>query len=498
MYTLGYDVGSSSVKAAILNLETGKVVSSAFFPKTEMPITALRAGWAEQDPNMWWENVKLATAEVLSTSRVKRDQILAIGISYQMHGLVIVDKNNNSLRPSIIWCDSRAVEIGRRAFSSIGAEKCLGSLLNSPGNFTASKLRWVKENEPKIYDRIDKFMLPGDYIAMRLTGEAATTLSGLSEGIFWDFKNDSTAAFLFEYYGIDSKLLPQIVPTFGEQGRLNHFASQALDLPEGIPVSYRAGDQPNNALSLNVLEPGEIAATAGTSGVVYGVSDTLMYDPMSRVNSFAHVNHRSDVQRIGVLLCINGTGIANSWIRRITGQQSIDYALLNKAASAVPPGSDGIVVLPFGNGAERMLENHDTGAQFLNLQFNIHTTPHLVRAIQEGIAFAFNYGIEIMHGMQIKPTVIRAGLANLFLSPIFAETLAQTAGVTIELYSTDGAQGAARGAALGVKHFASRQEMFNGLERLKIIEPQSSRRAAYTELYHSWSSALNQILQNKG
>jgi xylulokinase len=498
MYTLGYDVGSSSVKAALLNLETGKTEGSAFYPKTEMPITALRAGWAEQDPNAWWENLKLATAEVLSTSRVQQNQILAIGISYQMHGLVLIDKNKNSLRPSIIWCDSRAVDIGRRAFSSIGAEKCLGSLLNSPGNFTASKLRWVKENEPEIYDRIHAFMLPGDYIAMRLTGEAVTTLSGLSEGILWDFKSNAAAGFLLEHYGIDSKLIPPLVPTFGEQGRLTRSASQTLGLPEGIPVSYRAGDQPNNALSLNVLEPGEIAATAGTSGVVYGVSDTLKYDPLSRVNSFAHVNHQSDAQRIGVLLCINGTGSANSWIRRCTGQQSIDYALLNDSASAIPPGSDGIVVLPFGNGAERMLENHDTGAQFLNLQFNIHSIPHLVRAVQEGIAFAFNYGIEIMHGMEIQPTVIRAGRANLFLSPIFADTLAQTAGITIELYSTDGAQGAARGAAMGIKYFASRKEIFNGLERLKIIEPQNSRRSAYADLYHRWSSALNHILKNKG
>ncbi|MGD0339563.1 MAG: FGGY family carbohydrate kinase [Bacteroidota bacterium] len=498
MYTLGYDVGSSSVKAALLNLETGKVEASAFFPKNEMPITALRAGWAEQDPNMWWENLKLATSETLSISHIKPDQIIAIGISYQMHGLVIVDKNKQALRHSIIWCDSRAVEIGRKAFDALGAEKCLGSLLNSPGNFTASKLRWVKENEPKLYDRIDKFMLPGDYIAMRLTGEAATTLSGLSEGILWDFKTDSIASFLLGHYGIDPRLIPHIVPTFGEQGRLSRPASQELGLPEGIPVSYRAGDQPNNALSLNVMEPGEIAATAGTSGVVYGVSDTLKYDHASRVNSFAHVNHRTDAHRIGVLLCINGTGIANSWIRRITGQQSVEYARLDEAVSKIPAGSGGIIFLPFGNGAERMLENRDIGAHFLNLQFNLHSQSHLMRAIQEGIAFAFNYGIEIMHGMNIKPTVVRAGLANLFLSPIFSETLAHTAGVSIELYSTDGAQGAARGAALGVKYYKSRTEMFNGLQRLKVIEPQNSRTAEYRNLYEHWSSALNQILQLKG
>ena len=498
MYTLGYDVGSSSVKATLLNLETGKVEASAFSPKTEMPITALRIGWAEQEPMMWWENLKLATSEILSASRIHKESIIAIGISYQMHGLVIVDKNKQVIRPSIIWCDSRAVEIGKKAFKKIGAKKCLGSLMNSPGNFTASKLRWVKENEPKLYDRIDKFMLPGDYIALQLTGETVTTLSGLSEGILWDFKSNSIASFLLREYGIASDLIPRLTPTFGEQGRLSHSASQALNLPEGIPVTYRAGDQPNNALSLNVMEPGEIAATAGTSGVVYGVSETRKYDPASRVNSFAHVNHSSDAQRIGVLLCINGTGIANSWIRRTTGQQTLEYSKLNEIASTAAVGSGGVLVLPFGNGAERMLENRDIGARILNLHFNIHSQAHLVRAVQEGIACAFNYGIDIMHGMNIKPKVIRAGLANLFLSPIFANTLAQTAGVSIELYSTDGAQGAARGAALGIKYFISRQEAFKGLERLKIIEPHNSHSAVYQELYQHWSSALQRTLLSKG
>lgn len=497
MYTLGFDIGSSSVKVSLLNLETGKSEASAFSPKNEMTIMAARPGWAEQDPNMWWENLKIATAEVLSTSRVKSDQIVAIGISYQMHGLVIVDKNKQVLRPSIIWCDSRAVEIGRDAFTAIGAEKCLASLMNSPGNFTASKLRWVKMNEPKIFEKIDKFMLPGDYIAMRLTGDTVTTESGLSEGILWDFKSNSPASFLLEHYGISKDLIPPIVPTFGEQGRLTESSAKEFGLTKGTPVSYRAGDQPNNALSLNVMEPGEIAATAGTSGVVYGVSDALKYDPPSRVNSFAHVNHKKDARRIGVLLCINGTGISNSWMRRITGQESVKYSKLDEMAMSTPIGADGLLYVPFGNGAERMLENCDTGAQLLNVQYNIHTSSHLMRAVHEGIAFAFNYGINIMHEMDMRPKVLRAGQANLFLGPIFRETLAQVAGVTIELYNTDGSQGAARGAGLGVKQYKSREEMFKGLERLKVIESKSSEKAKYTELYEKWACALNRILQTK-
>jgi xylulokinase len=494
MYALGFDIGSSSVKVALLNLESGKLEASAFSPKNEMPITAVRAGWAEQDPTMWWENLKLATAEVLRSVPSTRDKIIAIGISYQMHGLVVIDKQKQVLRPSIIWCDSRAVEIGQKAFSAMGPEQCLSSLLNSPGNFTASKLRWVKENEPKIFEKIDNFMLPGDYIALRLTGESTTTLSGLSEGILLNFKTNSLATSLIDHYGISPELVAPLVPTLGEQGRLSKSASQELGLPQGIPIAYRAGDQPNNALSLNVMEPGEIAATAGTSGVVYGVSGTLKYDPVSRVNSFAHVNHTAQAPHIGVLLCINGTGSSNSWIRRVTGQQSVEYARMNDLASSVALGSEDLLCLPFGNGAERMLENRDIGAHFHNLQFNIHTQAHLVRAVQEGVAFAFHYGIEILHGMDIKPTVIRAGLANLFLSPIFCSTLADTTGITIELYNTDGAQGAARGAAMGTKHFASREEMFKGLERIKVIEPQKSRAGDYREIYARWASTLKRYL----
>jgi xylulokinase len=443
---------------------------------------------------MWWQNLKSATAEVLAASKIKPDQIIGIGISYQMHGLVVIDKNKQVLRPSIIWCDSRAVEIGRKAFSEIGSQKCLSALLNSPGNFTASKLKWVKDNEPQIFEKIDKFMLPGDYIAMRLTGEAVTTESGLSEGILWDFKNESPANFLLEHYGISKSLIPPIVPTFGEQGRLTESAAKELGLAKGTPVAYRAGDQPNNALSLNVMEPGEIAATAGTSGVVYGVSDALKYDPPSRVNSFAHVNHKKDARRIGVLLCINGCGISNSWMRRSTGQENVKYSELDRMAMATPIGADGLACLPFGNGAERMLENRDIGAQLMNIQYNIHTPAHMMRAVHEGIAFSFCYGINVMQEMDMKPKVMRAGQANLFLGPIFRDTLAHVAGVTIELYNTDGSQGAARGAGLGVKRYKSRDEMFKGLERLKVIEPKSADVPKYTELYNKWAAALKKVL----
>ncbi len=490
MLLLGYDIGSSSVKASIIDAETASVIASAYQPKQEMLINAPKNGWAEQDPESWWENLKLATGDVLDKSEIDPDQIGAIGISYQMHGLVIVDKDYNVLRPSIIWCDSRAVEIGDKAFNELGNQRCLSSLLNSPGNFTASKLRWVRENEPEIYEKIHKIMLPGDYIAFRMTGMAMTTISGLSEGIFWDFEESKLGDFLLDHYGISEDLIPDIVPTFSEQGRLGLGVAAELGLKSGIPVTYRAGDQPNNAFSLNVLNPGEIAATAGTSGVVYGVSDEITYDPESRVNTFAHVNHEKSRPRLGVLLCINGTGILYSWLKRNLGPAGIDYDQLNKMALDIPAGANGLTILPFGNGAERMLNNKDLGCTIANLNFNIHSDAHIIRAAQEGIVFAFHYGMEIMKNTGIQPAVIRAGHANMFLSPVFRESLAALTGAVIELYDTDGAQGAAIGAGVGCGHYPGFKSAFSNLKKIKVIEPDPVIHEPCQEAYQTWQSEL--------
>ena len=490
MYLLGYDIGSSSVKASLVNAETGKCVASAFYPKTEAPIIAVRQGWAEQDPQMWWDNLKLATQAVLSESGADARDIKAIGISYQMHGLVCVDKDQRVLRPAIIWCDSRAVSYGQQAFEALGKDMCLGHLLNSPGNFTASKLKWVKENEPDIFARIYKVMLPGDYIAMRLSGEICTTVSGLSEGMFWDFRENRVARFLMDYYGFDESILADVRPTFAEQGRVSAKVAQELGLPAGVPITYRAGDQPNNALSLNVFNPGEIASTAGTSGVVYGVNGSVNYDPKSRVNTFAHVNHTTSQTRLGVLLCINGTGILNSWIKRNVAPAGISYNDMNDLAAQAPIGSAGVSILPFGNGAERVLEDRETGCSIHGVNFNVHDRRHLIRAAQEGIVFSFKYGIEVMEEMGMTVKKIHAGHANMFLSPIFRQTLAGVTGATIELYDTDGSVGAAKGAGIGAGIYRDNTEAFATLEKLEVIEPVEADRQAYVDAYGRWKQCL--------
>lgn len=491
MYFLGYDIGSSSVKVCLVEAESGKIVASDFYPKQEMQIIAEKPGWAEQHPSDWWENLKKAHHSVMEQSRVPGKNVKAIGITWQMHGLVLVDKDKKVLRPSIIWCDSRAVPYGEKAFKTIGEEKCLSHLLNSPGNFTASKLAWVKENEPHIYEKIDKLMLPGDYIAMKLSDEVAVTIEGLSEGMFWDFKNQSLSKDILEYYGIPESFIPPIKPIFGHQAEVSARAANELGLQEGTPISYRAGDQPNNALSLNVFNPGEVASTAGTSGVVYGVSDKLEYDTLSRVNTFAHVNYTQDQIRLGILLCINGTGILNSWLKRNLALEGFSYSDMNDLASQSPIGSKGISIIPFGNGAERVLENKDVNSSFHGINFNIHNKCDILRAAQEGIVFSYQYGMEVMKQMGMNIHLIRAGYANMFLSPIFSQTLANISGATIELYNTDGAAGAARGAGIGIGYYNSNKEAFACLEKLTTIEPQAQYREACDMAYDKWKSHLN-------
>ena len=495
---LGYDIGSSSIKATLMDADTGQVLAAATSPDKELEIVAKQLGWAEQDPAVWWEHVMTATKKIQAQAEFDAGDVHAIGISYQMHGLVVVDKNKQVLRPSIIWCDSRAVQIGEQAATDIGREKCLKSLFNLPGNFTASKLKWVMENEPKVYSNIHKMMLPGDYIAMKMTGDIKTTLSGLSEGIMWDFEGDGLADFVLDNYGISSDLVAETVPTFSIQGELTKEAADELGLDAGTMISYRAGDQPNNALSLSVLQPGEIAVTAGTSGVVYGVSDQKNYDRQSRVNVFVHVNHSAEDPRYGVLLCLNGTGILNSWLKHnFVAGEGLDYEQMNELAAQVPVGSDGLVILPYGNGAERTLQNRNIGAFVHGWNFNIHKKAHFLRAAQEGIVFALNYGLGIMRDMGIQLNTVKAGNANMFLSPLFAEAFATVTQATVQLYNTDGSQGAARGAGIGAGVYKGPDEAFVGLEPVKTIEPNDKLASAYQQAYAGWEEVLKQQIERR-
>jgi xylulokinase len=493
MYLIGYDIGSSSIKAALVDARDGRVLGMARHPEMEMPIDAPQSGWAEQRPEDWWAHVCAATRNLLRQTGVEAGAIAAHGIAYQMHGLVLVDSDHRPLRPSIIWCDSRAVDIGRQAFDYLGRQACLRNLLNSPGNFTASKLRWVKENEPRLLEKAHRMLLPGDYIALCFTGEANTTISGLSEGILWDFQRKDLARQVLEHYGIDELMLPEIVPTFSIQGRVSPAAAAATGLPASIPVAYRAGDQPNNALSLKVLEPGEVAATGGTSGVVYAVTDEPLFDARSRVNGFAHVNYTRERPRVGVLMCVNGAGIQYSWLKRQVAAERLSYAEMEALAASTPPGADGLSALPFGNGAERILDNRNPGAWIAGINFNRHTSAHLLRAGLEGVAFAFAYGMDIMRDMGLRLDIIRVGNDNLFQSRVFGETVATLGACRVEMFETAGAIGAARGAGVGAGLYSSLEEAFHDLQPVGAYEPAPDA-ALIQSAYQRWRETLAHAL----
>lgn len=495
MYLLGYDIGTSSIKASLVDISTGKCEASAFYPETEAEIIVKKVGWAEQDPENWWTNLIQATRKLEGQQPGKLKEVKSIGISYQMHGLVCVDRDCKVLRPSIIWCDSRAVPYGNKAFDGIGHDRCLEHLLNSPGNFTAAKLAWVKENEPEVYSKIYKIMLPGDFIAMKLSGGTInTTISGLSEGMFWDFKENCVSKDVMDCFGFSDTLIPDIVPTFSVQSHVCQSVADEIGVPVGTPIAYRGGDQPNNALSLNVMKPGEVAATGGTSGVVYGILGDVNYDKLSRVNTFAHVNHNQPDTRLGVLLCINGTGILNAWMKRNVAPEGIDYPAMNELADQVPVGSEGLSVIPFGNGAERLLQNKDVGCSIHGLNFNIHKKQHLLRAAQEGIVFSFAYGMDIMRQMGMEIKTIKAGHANMFLNPMFVRTLASVTGATIELYDTDGAAGAAKGAGIGAGYYRDSDEAFVTLRHYATVKPDTDYLDAYHDAYNRWVDILKSII----
>lgn len=493
MILLGYDLGTSSVKACLMDAATGKVLATDFYPHQEAPIKSLQPGWAEQAPEDWWTRVVEATKSVMAMAKIDPKDIKAIGISYQMHGLVMVDKGGKVIRDSIIWCDSRGVPYGEKASAELGDDNIMPHILNRPGNFTATKLAWVKENEPEKFDRIWKIMLPGDYVAWRMTGNCLTNPEGLSEYMLWDFRENDPARILMDYFGYSLDILPEVVPTFSNQGGLTAEAAAELGLAPGTPITYRAGDQPNNALSLNVFEPGEVAATAGTSGVVFGINDRVDYDPQSRVNNFAHVNHTAEDPRIGVMTCISGTGILNSWMKRNVAAPDCSYDMMNELAAKSPVGSRGVTILPFGNGAERVLKNQDPGASFHGIRFNINDRNDLLRAAQEGIVFALMYGMEVMEGIGMQINKIHAGHANMFLSPVFRDTLASVSGADIVLFDTDGSAGAARGAGIGAGIYDNRDQAFATLKQIDVIHPAADRQP-YVDAFARWKNILEKSL----
>ena len=491
MFNIGLDIGTSFVKVALTEINSGKAIDLISYPEKEQDIISIKNGWAEQDPNVWWQNSCEAIRLLINRNNINPVNIKGVGVSYQMHGLVMVDSSGKCLRNSIIWCDDRAVDIGKKAYYDLGNQFCVENLLNSPANFTASKLKWIKDNESELFSKIYKIMLPGDYIAYKLSGKINTTKSGLSEGIFWDYKKDKISTELLNYYGIKESIFPEIVPSFGYQCCVDEKGANDTGLTPNTPINYRAGDQPNNALSLNVLTPGQIAATAGTSGVIYAVSSNILTSESERINNFIHVSN-DDNLIIGKLLCINGAGIQYSKLKNDLNIESYDE--MNEMSNIPPVGSSNLIYLPFGNGSERMLNNKNIGSKLINFDQNVHEDSFVIRSTLEGIAFAFVYGMQILIKDGVKPVNIRAGNDNLFRSNVFGETIATLLNLNIEIYETTGAIGASRAVDLHLGDFDKFGNNIIENDFLKNYYPQKNK-FDYLNAYNLWLKELKLTLK---
>jgi xylulokinase len=493
MYTIGYDIGSSFVKGVLWDEERGEVAAHVTVPDREMPIRAEKADWAEQDPEMWWEAVKAATQRLIDMVPGAGGRVRGIGVSYQMHGLVLLDRDGKVLRPSIIWCDSRATGMGKELEKAVGEEAVRRQLLNSPGNFTVSKLAWVIRNEPETASRIRWVMLPGDWIAYQLTGMVSTTVCGLSEGMLWNFKDHVPHVKALEAAGADPEWIPPVAPNPGDQGVVGSAVGAEMGFAPGARVLFRGGDQPMNAYGLGVDGPGMWAASAGTSGVLYRVDPVREAEPTGMANRFAHIGHSAENPAIGTLLCLNGAGIAYAWLRRVmfAGQE---YAAINEHVAAVPAGADGVMFHPFGNGAERMLDNRQPGAGWSGIHFNRHGQGHLARAVMEGIVFAFVHGMRHVDPSLPALPVIRAPHAGLFRSELFASMLSTLAGADVQLHAGDGATGAAQGASVALGASAIKALDSNAARDepgvLKTHSPDPSIHDALESAYSRWKDAL--------
>ncbi|WP_339655368.1 FGGY-family carbohydrate kinase, partial [uncultured Salegentibacter sp.] len=346
---------------------------------------------------------------------------------------------------------------------------------------------------PENFKKASIMMLPGDYIAAKLSETPQISTSGLSEAALWDFSKGKLATEVLDKMGLSEDFIPEIVPSFGDQATVSSAIANELGLDPDTKINYRAGDQPNNAFSLNALKPGDIATTAGTSAVMYAVSAENTFDPESRVNTFLHVNNTEKAKHNGVLLCINGSGILYQWLRKIISvgrEELIPYEKLNEEAAKVEPGSKGLRFYPFGNGVERIFSNKEVNSGIENLNYNIHQPAHLIRSACEGIVFAMNYGFEVMQSIGVEGKVVRAGKDNLFLSPVFREIFVNTTQTTLELYNTSGAEGAARGAAVGYGFYKEFDDAFTSLKCLERMEPDPKLSKQYQEIYQEWKQNI--------
>ncbi|HOD80027.1 MAG TPA: xylulokinase [Phycisphaerae bacterium] len=486
-YYLGIDIGTSGTKALVMDARA-KVLATA---TGEHAISAPRPGWSEQDPANWWQATVRAVRQAIAKAGVDGRQVAGIGLSGQMHGLVILDRGGKVLRPSIIWNDQRTAREAAEIEAAVGGKKKLIALVGNVAqtSFTLTKLLWVRRNEPKIYDKIAHMLLPKDYIRLRLTGEFVGDVSDMSGTLILDQKKRNWSKKIISTFQLDQRILPPVVESHEITGRLTADVAEQLGLSAGTPVVGGGGDQPAGAVGNGVVVEGLTSATMGTSGVVYVHSSGYRTDPQSRVGTFC-----SCVQDEYCLFgCILSAGGSFQWFRNTLGQAEVKqakkqrcdpYELLTAQAAAAPAGCEGVFWLPYLTG-ERT-PHGDPYARACWIGMHSRTTRNeLVRSVMEGATFGMNDAVTLLRelGLSIRQIRLSGGGAR---SEFWRQLQADIYNATcVTINAEEGpAYGVALLAAAGTGRFKNVREACKaGISITRTIKPDAKSRKLYAQYY---------------
>lgn len=494
-YLMGIDIGTTSARAIIID-EEGKLLGAGVY---EYPLYHPQPLWAEQDPQDWWEGTKKSIGKALKEADVKPQEIGGIGLSGQMHGLVLLDENYEVLRRSILWCDQRTVKqceyIMRKSRQTLVKSTCNPALTG----FTLPKVIWVRQEEPKIYDKIHKMLLPKDYIRFKLTGEFATEVSDASGTLMLDVKKRKWSEDVLSAFGINKEALPVVYESVQITGKITPEAARETGLKEGIPVVGGGGDQAAGGVGNGVVREGLLSSTIGTSGVVFASLNDVKTDPLLRTHTFCHaVPGKWHI--MGVMLSAGGSlkwfrdnlGMEELNVSKITGQDP--YEILTMEASRVEPGSEGLIFLPYLMGERTPYPDPYAKGVFFGLTPR-HTKAHLVRAVMEGVAFGLRDSLEIIKRLGTKIEEIRAsgGGARSELWRQIQADINNTQMVTINM-SEGPAFGVALLAGVGTGVYKSVEEACESTIHITgTTEPIKENVKRYEEYYKIYRSLYHKL-----
>lgn len=498
-YLLGIDIGTSGTKTVLFD-EAGNTIASAL---GEYPLYQPNVGWAEQDPEDWWKATFSTIKAVLGKSGVNPSDVKGVGLSGQMHGAVLLDKDNQVLRKAIIWCDQRSSAECDQITSIIGKERLIEITANPAlTGFTASKVMWVKNNEPEIFEKVKKILLPKDYIRFKLTGEFATEVSDASGMQFMDIPKRKWSSEVLDKLGIDKGLLGDVYESQEVSGKVHKAAAELTGLKEGTPVVGGAGDQAAGAVGNGIVRPGVISSTIGTSGVVFAFSENVSIDPKGRVHTFCHAVPNT----WHIMGVTQGAGLSLKWFRdnfcieekRTAELMGIDpYVLMDQEADRVEAGCSGLIYLPYMMGERTPHLDPNAKGVFFGLSAK-HEKQDMLRAVMEGVVYSLKDCLEIIKEMGVDVSEVRASGGG-GKSKLWRQMQSDVFGTEITTINSSegGALGVALLAGVGTGVYSSVPEACDAIIKVKTRQAADmALNAKYQKFYNIYGSLYNSLKQN--